>query len=302
MAGRLLAWMATAAGLTLIVVLVTGGFRFDVGPLRVSAHGVTPPLLLMAVTAAALTWRGSARARDALAGITTDITTHAPAIAIVSAAAIAGVGVGFGTFAASSADPSAYVSHAALIDARTIDDSRSRSLEPSAGTRRPGRSRRWATGRAVCRARLFPGTRSACPWSWRCAPPDRRARSVSGRPRARGPGRARVLRDCRATCGPTRRRDCRGAPGLEPDRAVPDRAADERRPGDGLVDGGPRVRGAANAPGLDWRRPAHGHGGADATEPRAARDRRGGRRPGMASTCALFVCTTSAAWGRILRG
>ena len=50
MAGRVLAWIATAAGLMLIVVLVTGGFRFEVGPVRVSAHGVVPPLLVMALT------------------------------------------------------------------------------------------------------------------------------------------------------------------------------------------------------------------------------------------------------------
>src|SRR5215207_309397 len=104
MLGRVLAWIATAAGLTLIVVLVTGGFRFEVGPLRVSAHGIVPPLLVMAVAGAAVFWRGTGAAR------------HAFATAIVSAAAVAAVGVGFGTFSASAADPSAYVSHAALID------------------------------------------------------------------------------------------------------------------------------------------------------------------------------------------
>jgi hypothetical protein len=113
---RVLAWIATAAGLTLIVVLVTGGFRFEIGPLRLSAHGIVQPLVLMTLAAVALAWRGAARARDALTGITTSITTHAPAAAIVSAAAIAGVGIGFGTFAASAADPAAYVSHSALID------------------------------------------------------------------------------------------------------------------------------------------------------------------------------------------
>jgi len=116
MLSRVLAWVATAAGLLLIVVFVTGGFRFEVGPLRVSAHGVAPPLLMMAIAGAALRWLGAGRAREALAGLIGDVARHATAIAIVSAAAIAGVGVGFGTFAASSADPSAYVGHAALID------------------------------------------------------------------------------------------------------------------------------------------------------------------------------------------
>jgi len=131
MAGRVLAWIATAAGLMLIVVLVTGGFRFEVGPVRVSAHGVVPPLLVMALTGGALLWWGHGRARDAFAGITTDISNHALTVAIVSALAIAGVGVGFGTFAASSADPSAYVSHSALIDSGrlTIDEPLARAVD-----------------------------------------------------------------------------------------------------------------------------------------------------------------------------
>jgi len=130
MLARVLAWIATAAGLTLIVVLVTGGFRFEVGPVRVSAHGITQPLLLMVLSGAALKWLGAARARDALAAVTAGTSNHAPAIALVGAAAIAGVGVGFGTYAASSADPSGYVSHAVLIDngRLTIDEPLARAV------------------------------------------------------------------------------------------------------------------------------------------------------------------------------
>jgi hypothetical protein len=129
MPGRVLAWIATTAGLVLVVVLVTGGFRFDVGPLRVSAHGVVPPIVLLALAGAALFRRGGAK--DALAAITADLRRHARAIAVVGAAAIAGVGVGFGTYAASSADPSAYVSHSALINAGqlTIDTPLARAVE-----------------------------------------------------------------------------------------------------------------------------------------------------------------------------
>ena len=87
----------------------------------------------------------------------------------------------------------------------------------------------------------------------RCPPGRWRGWSVSGRPRARGPGRAGRLRDCRAMGDRTCWRDCRRAPGLEPDRAVPDGAADERRPGHGLVDAGRGVRDAADA---HWPRPA----------------------------------------------
>ena len=129
MPGRVLAWIATTAGLVLAIVLVTGGFRFNVGPIRISAHGSTAPLVLMALAAALLSWLGGARA--ALAGIGLDIIRHARAIPVVSAAAIAGVGVGFGTYAASSADPSAYVSHSALLNAGqlTIDTPLARAVE-----------------------------------------------------------------------------------------------------------------------------------------------------------------------------
>jgi hypothetical protein len=131
MLGRVLAWVATAAGLVLIVVLVTGGFRFDVGPVRMSAHGIAQPLLVMAVSGIALAWLGAARARDAFAGISAHVTNHALALAVVAAAAIAGVGVGFGTFAASASDPSAYVSHALLIDSGrlTIEEPLARAVD-----------------------------------------------------------------------------------------------------------------------------------------------------------------------------
>ena len=129
MLSRALAWVAAAAGLVLIVVLVTGGFRFELGPLRVSAHNVVPPILLVVLSGALLAWRGAAQ--EALAAIADDLTRHARAIAIVGAAALAGVGIGFGTFAASSADPSAYVSHSALIaDGRlTIDAPLARAVD-----------------------------------------------------------------------------------------------------------------------------------------------------------------------------
>ena len=165
MAGRVLAWIAAAAGLTLIVVLVTGGFRFDVGPLRVSAHGIVPPLLLMALAGGALFWRGpAAPAMRSPASPPTSPGTRRR-IAIVAPLAIAGVGVGFGTFAASSADPSAYVSHSALIDngRLTIDEPLARAVDWHEATwtftplgYRPGRS-----PERSCLA-----IRSACRWSW----------------------------------------------------------------------------------------------------------------------------------------
>jgi hypothetical protein len=113
---RCLAWICIAAGITLIVILVTGGFRVDAGPIRLSAHRSVPPLAVMVLGALAL-WRlGPLRAGDALASVAADLSNHGLAVGVVCALAIAGVGVVYGTFAASSADPSAYVSHAALLD------------------------------------------------------------------------------------------------------------------------------------------------------------------------------------------
>jgi hypothetical protein len=113
MLARVVAWIGTAAGLVLIVVLVTGGFRFELGPVRVSAHNAIPSIVLMIAAGSLLFWGGGAR--DALSSIGDDLARHARGIAMVAAVAIAGVGIGFGTFAASSADPSAYVGHGALI-------------------------------------------------------------------------------------------------------------------------------------------------------------------------------------------
>src|SRR5690242_10231574 len=131
MISRVLAWIATAAGLVLIVVLATGGFRFEAGPLRVSAHSVTTPLLLIAAAGIALARLGAARALDALSSIFTRVTAHAAAIAVIGAAAIAGIGVGFGTYSASASDPSAYVSHSALIDAGrlSLDEPLARAVD-----------------------------------------------------------------------------------------------------------------------------------------------------------------------------
>lgn len=130
MLARGLAWIATVAGLVLIVVLVTGGFRFELGPLRPSAHGLMGPIVVMAVGGGALRWLGAVRGREALASITSTLTVRAPVIAALAAAAIGGIGVGFGTFAASSADASAYVSHSALIDRGrlTIDEPLARAV------------------------------------------------------------------------------------------------------------------------------------------------------------------------------
>src|SRR5690348_9430893 len=113
---RVLAWIATMAGLVLIVVLVTGGFRLAVGPVHISAHDALKPLVWMALSSAALAWLGAARAERAFADVSAVVSRHALAVSVVAAVAVAAVGVHFGTFSASSSDSSAYVSHSALID------------------------------------------------------------------------------------------------------------------------------------------------------------------------------------------
>ena len=257
MLARVLAWIATAAGLTLIVVLVTGGIPVRGRPApRLGARRRAAAPADGRCAGAALKWRGAARARRRARRRSRPArsrVTHRRS-RIVGAAAIAGMGVGFGTFAASSADPSGYVSHAVLIDngRLTIDEPLARAVGLARGDVdvHPAGLSAGAYGRNDC-PRI--PARPAAGHGGR-APADRRDRSVSGRARARGAGRAGHLRDDRAVGGAARRRDCRRAPRLEPDCAVPDRAADERRPGYGVVGGGGGVRDATNGRGLGRRR------------------------------------------------
>src|SRR5262249_57030263 len=86
-----------------------------VGPLRVSVHSSGTPLAV-----ALLAWGGAlARRRVATSAAAAELIQllerHAAAAALVAAATAAGVGVAHGTFAASGADASGYVSEAALL-------------------------------------------------------------------------------------------------------------------------------------------------------------------------------------------
>ena len=102
--------------MVLTVVVITGGFVIDVGPLHFSAHRLLPPLV---IAACVLRVGDRARARQpvvaadaALPGSSTDTPS---AIVVVFAAAAAGVGIAFGTYVAAAADPSGYLSQARLI-------------------------------------------------------------------------------------------------------------------------------------------------------------------------------------------
>jgi hypothetical protein len=110
----------TTASLVLIVVLITGGFVIDAGPLHFSARRPVPPLLvaLGAWTAAALTGRQTLA--TAAASISVFIERHAASLALVVAAGAAGVGVAYGTYSAAGADAAGYVSQAELLSSARL--------------------------------------------------------------------------------------------------------------------------------------------------------------------------------------
>lgn len=113
--------LGTGALLVLVVVLITGGFVIDAGPIHFSSrHPVAPLLILATAWIAAVAVGGRQAAANALARLGGRIDRHAPAIAIVIAAAAAGTGIGFGTFAASAADASGYVSQSKLLAAARV--------------------------------------------------------------------------------------------------------------------------------------------------------------------------------------
>lgn len=120
---RALVAAGTAALLLLIVVLITGGFVLDAGPLHFSARRALGPLLLAAAAWIAAALHGRARLAEASSWLSRLLDTHALLVAVVVSAAACGVGIAYGTYSASSADASGYVSQAALLSsARLVDD------------------------------------------------------------------------------------------------------------------------------------------------------------------------------------
>ncbi len=97
------------------VIVITGGFVIDAGPLYFSAHRVLPPLVLAAAAYALAMRQGHTSIVAADAALSEFVHRRAVAIVVVLAAAAAGVGVAFGTYVASGSDPSAYLSQARLI-------------------------------------------------------------------------------------------------------------------------------------------------------------------------------------------
>jgi hypothetical protein len=103
-----------------IVVSITGGFVIDAGPFHLSAHRLGQPLIaaLLAFALGAAVSRH--RVRGALAFLDQRLEAHALAIVVVLAATTAGIGISYGTYAASGADAGGYLSEARLLGQRQL--------------------------------------------------------------------------------------------------------------------------------------------------------------------------------------
>jgi hypothetical protein len=112
---RLLVTIGTVALVALVVIVATGGFVVDIGPFRLSARGLKNPLIATGAAWGAAALFGRAALAHATAEIAPFVERHATAIAVVIAAAVAGTGVGFNTFAAHSTDPSGYISTSKML-------------------------------------------------------------------------------------------------------------------------------------------------------------------------------------------
>src|SRR5688500_2068666 len=95
--------IGTSALLVLLVVLITGGFVIDAGPLHFSSRRWTGPWAIAAAASLAAGIVGGRRSiANALAILDERIDRHAAAIAVVAAAATAGIGGGVVTLAPSA--------------------------------------------------------------------------------------------------------------------------------------------------------------------------------------------------------
>ena len=112
---RFLAAAGTGALLVFTIIVFTGGFVLEAGPLRFSARRWPAPLLIALAAWLGAALHGRARLADAASAVTRFLDRHATALSALLAAALAAAGIAHGTFAASSADASGYVSQAYLL-------------------------------------------------------------------------------------------------------------------------------------------------------------------------------------------
>jgi hypothetical protein len=110
--------LACAAATLVVAVLlaVSGGFRFTVGGLRVSARSPMAPAIAALAMLAAWAWLASRRheAESDLAAFWSGLDRSAWTIVAGLAAVSAGMAMAFGTFTAAGADASGYLSQAAM--------------------------------------------------------------------------------------------------------------------------------------------------------------------------------------------
>jgi len=105
----------TGALLVLIVIIITGGFVIDVGPLHFSARRVTGPLAIAFAAWATAAVLGRAPLAASAVSLSNVLDIHATAIAVILSAAAAGAGIAHGTYSAAGADASGYLSQAELL-------------------------------------------------------------------------------------------------------------------------------------------------------------------------------------------
>ena len=104
---RFLVTIGTLALMALVVIVATGGFVVEAGPLRLTARGIRNPLIIAGAAWGLLALLGPAALAQTTRLVAPFLERHATAIAIVIAAACAGTGFGFNTFAAHGTDPPA---------------------------------------------------------------------------------------------------------------------------------------------------------------------------------------------------
>jgi hypothetical protein len=114
-ASRILAALALAVLLFGIVIILTGGFSTRLYGIRLSAHGALRPILF-ALLCAALSLRLRPRSeQDALIARASRVSDRLlPLVMPVTAAAVLGIGLWYGTRAAGGSDPYAYISQSRL--------------------------------------------------------------------------------------------------------------------------------------------------------------------------------------------
>lgn len=116
-------WLIAGIALMLwaLVIAVTGGFRIEAGPVRISSRNFTR-IFLLAVLALAGAWRVGyqAQVEEWTRRHAARIHQLAPVIAWASAATLLIVGILCGSRAASASDPFGYVSQSTLWQRRTL--------------------------------------------------------------------------------------------------------------------------------------------------------------------------------------